>query len=425
MRISLLFVATALFGAGIANTQWWGVVPLSLRNGSTATTLRLGVTPHNTINRDVDTLLGTYVDQLAAPLPPSVELDSRFVELPSRTGQDYVTGLSADYRGFANDATVDSFVVQLSGVGLQNGLTKNPTVVQWPADINRYGTSWQIQSVGSSVIPLTDMLTTTSVTIPPAPLVTSYFVMITRAGAGAGDSAAAALALSVTGTGTLTFAEPRAVEGVTIFLSGVAGKGSVFVTRFPKQAKNVSFSGTPPARVSSYRWMMSQIGLTSFSAQLFFDIDLFPSGVTDPHTVTIYQRSQEGTGEFSPLPTTVDVVGRPTATVTTLGEFIFGIDGPASAPRSEPSALSFELAQNYPNPFNPSTEILFTIPKAGRVTLKVYNTLGQEVASLVNGVLPPGTHRVQFLAGGLPSGIYFYRIQAGEYSVVKRMVFMK
>jgi Secretion system C-terminal sorting domain len=85
----------------------------------------------------------------------------------------------------------------------------------------------------------------------------------------------------------------------------------------------------------------------------------------------------------------------------------------------------FELSQNYPNPFNPSTKISFTIPKAGHVSLKIYNTLGQEVADLVNGVIEAGIHNIQFEAVNLNSGIYFYRLEAENLLQVRKMTLIK
>ncbi len=87
--------------------------------------------------------------------------------------------------------------------------------------------------------------------------------------------------------------------------------------------------------------------------------------------------------------------------------------------------LQYELYQNYPNPFNPSTTIFFAIPEESNVTLKVYNSLGKEVATLVNRVLPAGYHSVVFNAKNLVSGIYFYKIEAGNYTSVRKMLLMK
>lgn len=85
----------------------------------------------------------------------------------------------------------------------------------------------------------------------------------------------------------------------------------------------------------------------------------------------------------------------------------------------------FYLEQNYPNPFNPSTTISFGIPKNTFVSLKVYNSLGQEIAELAGKEYPAGRHSVTFNASTLASGVYFYAMKAGDYAMVKRMTILK
>lgn len=86
---------------------------------------------------------------------------------------------------------------------------------------------------------------------------------------------------------------------------------------------------------------------------------------------------------------------------------------------------SFFVDQNYPNPFNPSTTIRFGLSSSSYVTVRLFNLLGQEVVTLYEGQLNAGEHKLKFDARNLTSGIYFYRIQAGEYTGMKRMVLMK
>jgi hypothetical protein len=86
---------------------------------------------------------------------------------------------------------------------------------------------------------------------------------------------------------------------------------------------------------------------------------------------------------------------------------------------------NYALSQNFPNPFNPVTNIHFSIPEAGFVSLKVYNLIGQEVATLVNEYINVGTYKVDFDAANLTSGIYFYKITSGNYSETKKMMLMK
>lgn len=87
--------------------------------------------------------------------------------------------------------------------------------------------------------------------------------------------------------------------------------------------------------------------------------------------------------------------------------------------------FNYKLDQNYPNPFNPSTNISFEVSKQDLVSLKVYNLLGEQVATLVNEEKTPGRYTIQFNAAGLPSGIYFYKLNAGNYSYVRKMIVLK
>jgi hypothetical protein len=95
----------------------------------------------------------------------------------------------------------------------------------------------------------------------------------------------------------------------------------------------------------------------------------------------------------------------------------------AATPEAKPSACA--LAQNYPNPFNPSTEISYALPVDAHVTLTVYNLLGQEIVTLVDGERSAGRHTVSWTATGHASGIYFYRLHTDDFSTTRKMVFMK
>lgn len=86
---------------------------------------------------------------------------------------------------------------------------------------------------------------------------------------------------------------------------------------------------------------------------------------------------------------------------------------------------SLSLEQNFPNPFNPSTTIQYALPAAAKVTLTVYNLLGQQVAVLVNGQQPAGNYQISFNAKNLSSGVYFYRLSAGSQNLVRRMTLVK
>jgi hypothetical protein len=96
-----------------------------------------------------------------------------------------------------------------------------------------------------------------------------------------------------------------------------------------------------------------------------------------------------------------------------------------SVPPSVQLPTQFALLQNYPNPFNPSTTIRYALPHSSFVTLTVYNTLGQQVAQLVNEQQQAGYHNAVFRGDGLASGVYFYRLNAESVVDVKKLVLLR
>ena len=94
--------------------------------------------------------------------------------------------------------------------------------------------------------------------------------------------------------------------------------------------------------------------------------------------------------------------------------------------------MSFDMLQNYPNPFNPSTKIKYSIPsvisneeRSLNVLLRVYDILGNEVATLVNEEKPAGNYEIEFNASKLSSGVYFYQIKAGDFIKTKKMILLR
>ena len=111
---------------------------------------------------------------------------------------------------------------------------------------------------------------------------------------------------------------------------------------------------------------------------------------------------------------------------TNFGDEWFNV-GPVTSVNNDIKLLpdKYELIHNYPNPFNPSTTISYSVPEVEFVTLKVFDVLGNEVATLVNEELPAGSYEAEFNGTELTSGIYFYRIQSGSFVETKKMVLMK
>ena len=101
------------------------------------------------------------------------------------------------------------------------------------------------------------------------------------------------------------------------------------------------------------------------------------------------------------------------------------IDPTTNTSIDEELPIKYALAQNYPNPFNPTTSIVFSIANTDHVTLKVYDTLGREVQTLVDGTMALGQHEVQFEAGDLPSGMYLYRLESGDFNASRTLMLIK
>jgi Beta-1,4-xylanase len=117
--------------------------------------------------------------------------------------------------------------------------------------------------------------------------------------------------------------------------------------------------------------------------------------------------NDDGTSDYSP--TALFITGNQITSVDALGEI----------------PKKFYLSQNYPNPFNPTTQIKYSIPQHGYVSLKVYNLLGAEVATLFAGVRQAGNHVATFNGTGLTSGVYFYRMQAGSFAETKKLILLR
>lgn len=101
------------------------------------------------------------------------------------------------------------------------------------------------------------------------------------------------------------------------------------------------------------------------------------------------------------------------------------IGSPASVDIVVDATMKARLSQNFPNPCNPSTLIRYTVPEEGHVTLRVYNTLGEEVKTVIDDVMAAGEFEVVFSMEGLPSGVYFYRFSGSGFETVRKMTFLK
>jgi len=143
------------------------------------------------------------------------------------------------------------------------------------------------------------------------------------------------------------------------------------------------------------------------------DNGIWDSGLLARDDTYTYTFNEVGTFPYHcsahPLMRDTVVVGTPTS-----------VDGELA-----PVPDRIKLSQNYPNPFNAQTEISYTLPHAAHVKITVYNLLGQEIVTLVDQDQAAGAHRVVWDATNAPTGVYFYRLQAGDYAQSRRMVLLK
>jgi len=105
--------------------------------------------------------------------------------------------------------------------------------------------------------------------------------------------------------------------------------------------------------------------------------------------------------------------------------FSVRVTDPLGVPEKGEIPTAFALKQNYPNPFNPGTTIIYDLPRSSNVTLAVFDLLGREVSVVVNEVVNAGYHEVSFDASSLASGVYMYRLHAGDFVSTKKMLILR
>ena len=196
-------------------------------------------------------------------------------------------------------------------------------------------------------------------------------------------------------------------------LSGYWRLGDSWINPVNGQPTKKAYSGDP---VSGTGWNMSG-GSDRRYLQSFGPFNMSPN---DTQSIIVAQVIARGSSNLNSL-----------TQLRTLSDYVQGIYDEnfqsvlAVNNVSSEVPAQFELSQNYPNPFNPVTNLEFGISKLGFVSLKVYDMLGKEIKTLVNEDMSAGRYVIDFDGSNLPSGVYFYKLDAGGLSITKSMVLLK
>ena len=197
------------------------------------------------------------------------------------------------------------------------------------------------------------------------------------------------------------------VDGIK---NSTGGEGA-WCASFAPCSKHVLLAGIDPVATDSIGATI--MGLDPAAKSLPLQAPLTVGGVTSSTTdnyLFLLNKAGVGTNQLSEI----QLVGDGTNLVTSVNQ------DPKPAQPSE-----FQLCANFPNPFNPSTMIVFYLPRNEYVTVKVYDIRGRAIETLVDGEVPPGEHRLNWSAQGLPSGVYFCRMQTIDFSNTIKMIYQK
>jgi hypothetical protein len=233
----------------------------------------------------------------------------------------------------------------------------------------------------------------------------------------------------------------------TVYVTGSGSENQFVDNIFANKSGGYTYDANVPSLISmsDYNDLYSTgTNIARWSGtQMATLADLQTASSMDAHSIAANPGFVSNT-DLHATAAALDSVGTPLARVTTdidgqqrdpnkpdigADEFIAGAtpieDPPGSVQAGSELPKQFVLFQNYPNPFNPSTQIRYGIPKASDVKIDVYNTLGQKVMTLVEGRQSAGYHIVTWNAKWAASGVYFYRIQAGSYVKIMKMLYIK
>ena len=184
---------------------------------------------------------------------------------------------------------------------------------------------------------------------------------------------------------------------------------------------NVS-AGTPHPAIGYDSWFWEKIVVNGDSVSIW----AFADGEAPADTATwTFTTDNVAVGAGAPTLLIVGVTDDDSSAIH-IDEFWYN-ERPTGMSISDdaPVASRYELGQNYPNPFNPITHIRFNIPETGNTKLTVFNIMGEAVANLIDGVVSAGAHTVSWNAANMPTGVYFYRMESGNFTQTRKLLLVK
>jgi len=345
--------------------------------GGGVDTLRFGRDPRGTYCVDggvnfFDYCSGrTFVEFELPPIPPTGVFDLRCGNNRSGMGgcsllNERGNGMRNDIRGSSGRTRIDTFQVRFQ-IG-----NSGPISFSWPSGLNTFCDSMRLRDPFGGIIANLDMLSNQSYTVTSGSLTNMNIIMY--------------------GLADVSLLSPA--NGDTVSLGP-------------------TLSWNPRPAATHYRLQIATDSLFTVGSLVIHDssITATSSSVGSLTSMTVYYwrvaaGNCYGWTAFSPVR-------------SFLASPFVSVEENAVTP------ARFALQQNYPNPFNPSTSLKFSIANRQLTILRVYDTLGQEVRTVVNENLEAGTHNVDFNAEGLPSGVYVYRIQAGGFVASRKMVLIR
>ncbi len=396
----LLVVPIAFLNAfAFAGAQFG--IPVTFTNGTNTTVVVFGVSGDgvggtindNTRGIDIDTALFNppYLEVELPPAPPVPVWEVRFAALPGDPSLG--TGLGASYYGFTSAAQVDNYLIDPFGSAVSGAIT-----ISWPNNIGINATACVMQgNLFDPGIGVVNMLTSTSVVVANGILLAAADIKITKTGAA-----------SPTGPGCddISFFNAKCnMNGAAQAMVKMSGDWS---------GETIGFDLDGDDYISP---ILSN-GTNSIAKMTV------PHAGMGAHTVTL----EDPAGCYSPVNFNCQVDAQPDPEWEALLAEYEALEAQAALKEAVP--VETRIIGNYPNPFNPSTTIRYALSVDSPVSIRVYNLLGQEVATLVDGFQKAGEQSVTWhgtnnFGQSVASGLYIYRLQAGNTVMTQKMLFTK